>query len=197
MLERIRRTSKGTYRMRLNGEEREALRVIPQRLRELLAEDADAGDPAFQRLFPPAFLDDDEATKEFDDLTRTGLLEERLAAIDEMERSLWSTTLSEDELLAWMGAMNDYRLVLGVRLNISEDFDVSTYTDHGQREELMLYRFLSSMQEQMVRALSGPSNAKLAWELVRYRKENPDLDLGPLGEQPGGQPGDPAGEDDA
>lgn len=170
MLQRVKRTQKGTFQLRLTGPEREAMRVIPERLRAMLTAEGERLDPAMQRLFPPAFLDDPDEAQVFDDLTRNDLVAQRLATVDEMERSLWSKTLTEDELLAWMGAINDYRLVLGVQLDITEDLSDEQLTGHAHRDEFTLYRFLSMLQEHMIRALAGPSNAKIAWEMVRYQQ---------------------------
>ena len=148
------------------------MRVIPERLRGLLTSEPNVVDPAMERLFPPAFLDDPDKAQEFDDLTRNDLVAQRLEAIDEMERSLWSKTLTEDEVLAWMGAINDYRLVLGVELDLTEDMSNDMFTDHEQRDAFTLYRFLSMLQEHILKALSGPSNVKLAWEMVRYQQHS-------------------------
>jgi Domain of unknown function (DUF2017). len=41
-----------------------------------------------QRLFPNAFPDDEEASTEFREIVHDDLLEQRLAAIDTMERTL-------------------------------------------------------------------------------------------------------------
>ncbi len=61
-----------------------------------------------------------------DDLT-----EQRLASIEAMEATLEAGSLSEEELVAWLGTMNDLRLVLGVRLAVTEesepeDFETAT-----------------------------------------------------------------------
>lgn len=176
MLQRVKRTARGGYQLRLTGEEREAMRVIPQRLRDLITQESGTIDPALERLFPPAFLDDPEKAKEFDELVRSDLVARRLEGIDQMERSMWSKTLTEEEILSWMGAINDYRLVLGVRLDVTEDMSTERFTDHEQRDEFTFYRFLSMLQEHIIRALSGPSNAKLAWELVRYQRQGDAID---------------------
>jgi hypothetical protein len=131
------------------------LGTIPAMLRALIV-DGDAADPALQRLYPKAFTDDEEASAEFDDITHDELLEQRLAAIDTMERTLRSDHVTEDELLAWLAALNDVRLVLGVRLAVTEEATVADFAGDPDAERAYeLYRYLSYLEEQVVDALSS------------------------------------------
>ena len=74
--------------------------TLPETLRALLVS-GDADDPVLKRLYPSAFIDDEEASVEFDAIVHDDLLEQRLAAIDTMERTLQARHLTEDELVAW------------------------------------------------------------------------------------------------
>ena len=73
----IDRRRDGSYRVRLPSEERDILAALPAQLREAL----DAGEPTLYRLFPPAFVDDDESNVEYARLVGAGLLEGKLAAL--------------------------------------------------------------------------------------------------------------------
>jgi hypothetical protein len=124
-------------------------------LRSLLA-GGDDRDPAMRRLFPSAFMDDEAAAAEFDSVVRDDLLEQRLAAIDTMERTLRAERLSEEELVAWLAAVNDLRLVLGVRLALTEESTPEDFAGDPETERAYgLYGYLSYLEEDVVRALAS------------------------------------------
>src|SRR5215510_9954235 len=106
---RIRRTRKGMFALNLPTEERDALRSLPGQLRDLLATD----DPALERLFPIAYPDDLQAQSDFASLTHDELRSAKLTSIEVMERTIDAERLDEEQLLAWLGSINDLRLVLG------------------------------------------------------------------------------------
>jgi len=151
----VKRSRRGGYDLRIPAAEREILGTIPGMLRALLV-DGDAADPALQRLYPMAFNDDEDASAEFRDITHDELLEQRLAAIDTMERTLRFDHLTEDELLAWLAALNDVRLVLGVRLEVTEEASAADFAGDPEAERAYeLYRYLSYLEEHVVDALSS------------------------------------------
>ena len=64
--------------------------------------------------------------------------------------------VTEDELLAWLAALNDVRLVLGVRLAVTEEATVADFASDPEAERAYeLYRYLSYLEEQVVDALSS------------------------------------------
>jgi hypothetical protein len=129
--------------------------TLPGTLRALLLS-GDADDPALERLYPSAFTDDEEASAEFDAIVHDDLLDQRLAAIDTMERTLRAEHLTEQELIAWLAALNDLRLVLGVRLAVTEDATEADFAGDPEAEKAYeLYRYLSYLEEHVVAALSG------------------------------------------
>jgi hypothetical protein len=114
-----------------------------------------ASAPDLRRLFPPAYPDDPEKTAEYDGMVRDDLMAGRLAAIEVMERTIDSDKLSEDELLAWLSAINDLRLVLGTRLDVVEDLsELDVRPGDPRAEGLALYAYLSVLEEDAVAALS-------------------------------------------
>jgi hypothetical protein len=152
MRKRIQRTGPGTFRLRLPKEERAVLRALPGQLRELLATE----DPSLARLFPPAYPDDDEAAAEYDRMLRQELLDGRLEALRVVERTVDADRLDEPELSAWVGALNDLRLVLGTRLDVTEEMSASRFDPRDpQAPELALYGYLSWLQEEAVTALAA------------------------------------------
>lgn len=154
---RVRRTRRGDFELRIPRAERDVLRELPGRLLELLDEGDPANDPALRRLYPSAYLDDPEAAAEFDGFVRAELTAQRKSAIDTMARTVDAASVSEDELLAWLGAVNDLRLVLGVRLNVTEESRPEDFSDDTERERsFAVYAYLSFLEEEMVEALSTP-----------------------------------------
>ncbi len=82
------------------------------------------------------------------------LLVRRHAALDTMEATIDASRLDEEALLAWMGAVNDLRLVLGTRLDISEETDLLPDLDDPDAPALAVYGYLSELLGSMVDALS-------------------------------------------
>ena len=142
----------GGYRVRLGRNERDAVRDLCAELRTLVAADA----PDVARLFPPAFRDDDEAAAEFEELTRDGLEAERLAAFDTVARTIDAEELDEAEAAAWCGALNDARLVLGERLDVTEELYVTGIRRGDPRApELAFYGWLTWLQGELIEALAS------------------------------------------
>ncbi len=147
----LERTRRGDYRLRLSREEREVLRALPSQLRELLGTE----DPSLRRLYPPAYEHDPEHQAEYERLVREELSRERIRNLEVMERTVDASRLSEEQVAAWLGALNDLRLVLGTRLDVSEDFseeDVSATDPRGPA--LTLYGYLGWLEAQVVDALA-------------------------------------------
>ncbi|HEX6231428.1 MAG TPA: DUF2017 family protein [Actinomycetota bacterium] len=152
---RVRRGRRGGFELRIPPGERDVLRALPAQLRSLLTEEHPSPDPAMQRLFPPAYLDDLEAAREFAGVVRDDLVAERLRAIETMERTIDARRLSEDELGAWLATINDLRLVLGVRLGVSEESGPEDFEgDHASEQAFALYAYLSALEGEVVDALA-------------------------------------------
>lgn len=150
--ERVRRTRKGTFRLDIPEEERVILRGLPDELRELFGSD----DPTLQRLFPVAHLDDAEQQERYRALVGEQLLSDRLAAIQTMRDTLDKTEINEEELTAWLTTINDLRLVLGLRLEVTQDMDLEDIPDtHPDAERYAVYGYLGWLQAQIVDALAG------------------------------------------
>lgn len=149
---RFRRTRHGTFQVRLDKEERDVLRGLPGQLRELLGSD----DPSLWRLFPPAYLDDEQQQEEYRRLMGDDLDRRRRTALDVMEATVDADQLDEDQLSAWLSALNDLRLVLGTRLDVAEDMDEAAFDPADPRSPgFALYGYLTFLQDQVVQALSG------------------------------------------
>ena len=149
---RVRPSRKGGYELRLPEEERNLLRNVAPQLRQLL--DGDLAEPGLRRLFPTAYADDPERDREYQQLVRDELADRRRAAVDTLLATVDADRVSEEELLAWMGAVNDLRLVLGTRLDVSEDEGPELDPEDPEAPLVALYGYLGFLLEVIVEALS-------------------------------------------
>ncbi len=141
----------GTYSLNLREEERALIAAIVPDLRGLLADDPN--DEMLTRLFPTARPDDAEAEAEFRDMVRDELVSKRLARLDIVAELAEATALDQEQLAAWMGAVNDIRLVLGTRLEVTED-DEFEENDEADAESVArsAYWYLGWLLEHLVEA---------------------------------------------
>jgi uncharacterized protein DUF2017 len=149
---RIRRSREGDFELRIPEPEREVLRQLPAQLLEIHG----GNDPVLERLYPAAYPDDPEHQREYRDMTHDDLRRQREEALRVMSRTIEAERLSEEELLSWLSAINDARLVLGLRLDVTEDLDISRIPDDDPRASMFgLYGYLTWLEEQAVGALSA------------------------------------------
>jgi len=154
MLERrrIERTGKGEIRLRLPRDEQALLRSLSAELRRLLVEAPE--DPSLERLFPPAY-DDAQDEAEYRRLMGDELFEGRRRALRVIEETLDQDRLTKEQAESWLTALNDLRLVLGTRLDVTEDMLLERLRpDDPNAFEISLYAYLSWLQEQLVEALA-------------------------------------------
>ena len=133
-------------------------------------------DPVLARLFPDAYggpgVKPDEATRaasaEFRRYTENDLRarkrEDGLALVRTLDAAAADADggavvrLAPEEARRWLGALNDLRLALGTRLEITEEEDgrgLFALPDSDPRKPLvMAYLWLGGLQESLVEALS-------------------------------------------
>jgi len=147
---RVRRTRKGDYQLRLSAEERALLRSLPGELRDIL----DGEDPALGRLFPPAYTSDPVHDAEYQMLMHQELRQRHEQALAVMEQTVESDRVDENQLHAWSTALNDLRLVLGTRLDVTEDMDEVDPED-PRAPAFALYGYLTWLQGEIIEALAA------------------------------------------
>lgn len=149
---RISPDREGGFRVRLPRAEREVLAALPAQLRDAIAAD----EPSLYRLFPPAFVDDPAANVEYHGLVGEQLVDGRLRALAELERTAHADRLTDDELGGWLGAVESLRLVLGTQLDVTDDTYVAGIDRHDpDAPRHALYHYLSWLQEEIVAALAA------------------------------------------
>jgi hypothetical protein len=146
---RIRRRKDGAIDFRIAEHERELIRGLLPQMQELLAID----DPSLTRLFPPGYANDTEREEEYRRLTRDDLLASRFSDFDVVEHTLEAERLDPAEAEAWMRSLNAVRLVLGTRLDVTEDMD-RPLPDEPGAQAYAVYEYLSMVVSELVDALS-------------------------------------------
>jgi hypothetical protein len=137
-------------RVNLEVHERLLLGELVDELEGLLD---DPDDPELRRLFPPAYSDgaDDE---QFRSLVHDQLVSGRSKALATVRGTLAGETLDLQQADQWLRALNDMRLVLGTRWDVTEQLDYGKLDLNEPRgRELAVYGYLSWLQEQLVEAL--------------------------------------------
>ena len=151
------RTAKG-FVVHLDREEVEMIVRLVAELRDLLMADDPRAAHLVRRLFPPAYLqaDDADAETEYQRLMREDLVASRLTAMDQLTTGLTSgTPMDEGTMHGLLQSLNAVRLVLGTLLDVSEDDDVNQLSDDDPMlGEYYLYNFLSFLLQEAVEALT-------------------------------------------
>jgi hypothetical protein len=166
--------------LELVEEEAAILRGLTEQLLELMSRlpDGDPGlaelgisentevpdDPVLARLFPDGYQEEDPAAAvEFRRYTEASLRDGKRAAAETMLKSLsgdfganGKIILDEVEAQAWLRALNDLRLALGTRLEITEDsYERLAGLDWDDPRYAMfaIYDWLTLLQDTLVSSL--------------------------------------------
>jgi len=129
-------------------------------------------DPALARLFPDAYGDEDSelraASSEFRRFTENDLRarkrDDALAVVRTLDALTVAgdggavLTLTGDECRHWLGSLNDLRITIGTRLEVSDDEDEAEalyrLPDTDPRKPMvMAYLWLGALQETLVETM--------------------------------------------
>jgi hypothetical protein len=118
-------------------------------------------DPVLARLLPDAYSDDPEAAGEFRKYTESSLREAKKYFAQTMLETLPANggrvKLNADQARDWLRALNDVRLMFGVRLEVTEDFEdqlAGLDPKDPRVAAFEVYAWLGSVQESLVRAIA-------------------------------------------
>jgi hypothetical protein len=149
----------------LEPTEVELLTALPTELRRYFDVVTDPEDPVYQRLFPRAYLDptEDQAEMAYTAFVRPESSETRLLALDALLLALEEATdirggvmvrLNPDQTDAWVRAINEARLTLGVQLHITEEHELDGLDPADPRAPMAsIYGWLSWLQTELIDAL--------------------------------------------
>jgi hypothetical protein len=147
----IRKQKDGRYRIRIDDTARAVLSDLARQLSPAIA----AHDPMTTRLFPPAYPDPELADieHEYRGLVETALVTHHQRALETLATTATADTLSEEEVHDWLSAIESMRLVLGTRLDVTEDMTTPPPDDPGAAEHA-LYEYLGGLQYLLVETLA-------------------------------------------
>jgi Domain of unknown function (DUF2017) len=118
-------------------------------------------DPVLARLLPDGYKDDPDAAQEFRRYTESGLRSAKVESAQMLLRTLPASggrvRLSPEQAEAWLRALNDVRLALGVRLGVTDDFDRLSGeigAEDPRYAYIQVYQWLAFLQDSLVDALS-------------------------------------------
>jgi hypothetical protein len=160
------RTADGRISLRLGAQERMILSGLVGELRATVAAPGapardgaaapEAPDPVLARLYPPAFPDDPEAEAAFQDLVHADLEDDRRDRVAVVDETLGARSLDEAQAAAWMGVLNDLRLVIGTRLGVTDETETGPIDeDDPDAERRIVYAYVGWLLEQFVDALAA------------------------------------------
>ena len=120
-----------------------------------------SADPVIARLLPDAYQDDPEKAGEFRKYTESSLREAKKYFAQTLLETLppagGKIRLTGDQARDWLRALNDIRLMFGVRLEVTEDFEDQLAALDPQDPRLAafeVYGWLGAVQESLVHALA-------------------------------------------
>jgi hypothetical protein len=144
----------GGVEVRLPSGLRDVLRSLCDQLETLLTTEDRSSDPALARLSPAAYPDDPLRELEFEQMAGGDLTEGRLAALRELRETAGAEVLEEEQALAWLRTLNDLRLVLGTRLDVTEESGVEDFAgDEAMEAAFELYGALGMVQGELLLAI--------------------------------------------
>jgi hypothetical protein len=118
-------------------------------------------DPVLARLLPDAYQDDTESAGEFRKYTESSLREAKKYFAQTLLETLPAkggrVKLTAEQARDWLRALNDVRLMFGVRLEVTEDFEgqlASLDPKDPRAAAFEVYGWLGAVQESLVRAIT-------------------------------------------
>jgi len=153
---------------RFAADEVAVLRQVASEVIGLLTDNFDRDDPVVERLFPDGYPDDPSEAAEFRRYTEGDLKTAKIDQAGAILATLPSTggavvRLDAEAAEAWLRALNDVRLALGIRLDVRDDTDLLDELDEAvMRDEtssrvrqLTMYQYLGVLQESLLDAIIG------------------------------------------
>ena len=154
---RFKKDHQNNLEIRISEDERHLLGDLINQLREVLLSTSAEGsvEASIRRLFPTAYNDDPKEDAEYQRLMRDQLLEQRLQQLDRVEDTLKAEILDDEQTTSWLTVINDLRLVLGTKLDVSDNDNFSPGDpDSPDNQSFAVYHYLGYLQGEFVEALS-------------------------------------------
>jgi hypothetical protein len=139
----------GRFRVRWRATDRQMVQQLAAELDDAL----EADDPHLTRLFPPAYGTDEVRSHEYDAIARHELIDSRRAALAVLREAMVHPELDADQLGVLMRSINDLRLLVGTRLDVSEDVHERVSSDDPNFADWLAYDRLTHLLAQIIQAL--------------------------------------------
>lgn len=162
------RRNRGHYVATLAADEVRVLRKVATEVVGLLTDGFDHHDPVVGRLFPDTYPRDPADSAEFRRYTEGDLKTAKIDQAGAVLAALPAATggevrLDAEAAEAWLRALNDARLAMGVRLEIRDGMDLGDELDEAVVRDpastrvfqLSVYAYLGYLQESLLDALTG------------------------------------------
>jgi hypothetical protein len=153
---------------RFAPDEVKVLRRVAAEVVALLTDGFDLDDPVVERLFPDVYPEHPDASDEYRRLTEGELKTSKIDQAGAILATLPSSGGGEVKLdleaaEAWLRALNDVRLALGVRLDVHDDTSLESELDEAVLRDptssrvyqLSVYAYLGYLQESLLDALAA------------------------------------------
>ena len=148
----------GAVRVRFEEHEADVIRNLLSEMHAML-DSGRSGDPVMERLFPRAYTEesDEEAYKE---LLGSDLEASKKKALDMVAQSIREsgpvdTPLSTEQANEWLAALNDIRLAIGTRLDVSEEtMSQELDPDDEKSPAMAVLHWLGWVQESIIDRIS-------------------------------------------
>ena len=116
-------------------------------------------DPALARLLPDAYRDDDRAAGEFRRLTESSLRRDKVSSAERLLAALpadgpGEVRLDPETTEAWLATINDVRLALGTRLEVTEEMPEPDPED-PDAPAYVVYLWLTELQGVLIEVADG------------------------------------------
>jgi hypothetical protein len=126
---------------------------------ELVGDGLAPADPALARLLPDAYQDDPDAAGEFRRLTEGSLRRDKAEAAERLLAALpgegpGEVRLDPETTEAWLATINDVRLALGTRLDVTEEMAEPDPED-PDAPAYVVYLWLTELQGVLIEVADG------------------------------------------
>ena len=116
-------------------------------------------DPALARLLPEAYRDDDRAAGEFRRLTESSLRRDKVSSAERLLAALpadgpGEVRLDPETTESWLATINDVRLALGTRLEVTEEMAEPDPED-PDAPAYVVYLWLTELQGVLIEVADG------------------------------------------
>lgn len=148
----LRRLEGGRFENLLHDEEKELLSVLPGLVNEAI----DMNSPYVTRLFPPTYPFDTVAQAEFEKISSDALVKQHRGVLEGFCASIQKPEITLDDLMTWVGAINNIRLLLGTALDVYEEMQQPS-EDDPRFQDFVIFDYLTWLQGSILEFLS-PQN---------------------------------------